>query len=870
MTDTTTSTTGAGATGVVPAGDGVTFTAGITGVSAGDTIDVLAHGVTNPATAGASTVSASTTADETPASVPFTIAAPAGSVGAATLLSTSPVQGESDVHYAVDFLATDGLGAGDAIVLDAPAGTVFPSDPGQYEMHTDHGYDVTIDASGLHTVTITVPAADVFPGTEVGVNIDSVTNASPAGNPPPAQHLNVSTTADPSPVAAPFALNGPVAVTALPAGTFGADPGNNVEFRKADPSVNVSGTDPLSVFDQLFAVPSSDPSVAAQAFDTPTYVSYLDLPVDLGVVPIKVPAPTEVGSAPLPGHLQDTVKGHFVDTTDPGVTDSADVNFAMVASGFIQIPTAGTWKFNMPTDDGYRLQLGAGLPVVGEWDQPHVGTQSVTETLPPGLYPYRLTWFQNFGGDYGQFATGRAGRIRSGCARRRHRRRRARGLPVDHDEPGAGVRGVVAAGCGDGGFAVQLRVLGDGFAGAVVRGVVGFVAGGVGVVAGGCVVGFADGGGFIVVRGDGVERCGAGCGDGDVDDRGEPGAGVRGVVAAGCGDGGFAVQLRVLGDGFAGAVVRGVVGFVAGGVGVVAGGCVVGFADGGGFVVVRGDGVERCGAGCGDGDVDDRRVARRVARGRGRGEPRAGPATRRNQRGHHRLRIHRHDRGLLRRHATTGVTVVNDSTIVATSPSGTNYRTVDVTVNAPGGASAVTPADQFSYTDWTATALPPTPAEGLGQLACTSTTRCTATAGANHVYFFNGLTWTVLPGPGLGATSLPGTTSLFSSTSCLSATDCTVGRPAPHDVVGGLHHAGRALQRHRVEPGDERQPRDESWPVGSQLREHRLLHRRRRVLLADSGDARRAVQRDFVDADGHAGNRRGAVRAPGGHLHLGE
>ena len=45
--------------------------------------------------------------------------------------------------------------------------------------------------------------------------------------------------------------------------------------------------------------------------------------------------------------------------------------------------------------------------------------------------------------------------------------------------------------------------------------------------------------------------------------------------------------------------------------------------------------------------------------------------------------------------AATSVTVVNDTTITADSPAGTGV--VDVTVTTPGGTSATSPADQFTY-----------------------------------------------------------------------------------------------------------------------------------------------------------------------------
>ncbi len=46
--------------------------------------------------------------------------------------------------------------------------------------------------------------------------------------------------------------------------------------------------------------------------------------------------------------------------------------------------------------------------------------------------------------------------------------------------------------------------------------------------------------------------------------------------------------------------------------------------------------------------------------------------------------------------AATNLTVVNDTSITADSPAGTGV--VNVTVTTPSGVSAVTPADEFTYT----------------------------------------------------------------------------------------------------------------------------------------------------------------------------
>ena len=49
--------------------------------------------------------------------------------------------------------------------------------------------------------------------------------------------------------------------------------------------------------------------------------------------------------------------------------------------------------------------------------------------------------------------------------------------------------------------------------------------------------------------------------------------------------------------------------------------------------------------------------------------------------------------------AATGLSVINDTTIHATSPAGTAGTTVDVTVTTPSGTSAIAAADKYTYTD---------------------------------------------------------------------------------------------------------------------------------------------------------------------------
>ena len=120
----------------------------------------------------------------------------------------------------------------------------------------------------------------------------------------------------------------------------------------------------------------------------------------------------------------------------------------------------------------------------------------------------------------------------------------------------------------------------------------------------------------------------------------------------------------------------------------------------------------------------------------------------------------------------TDVTVFNDTTITANSPAGTG--TVNVTVTAPGGTSADSPADQFTYTAAavpTVTGISPTggPASGGSSVMITGTSFIGATAvdfgttPATEVFVFNDTTITADIPAGTGTVNVtvtaPGGTS---------------------------------------------------------------------------------------------------------------
>lgn len=202
-------------------------------------------------------------------------------------------------------------------------------------------------------------------------------------------------------------------VTPAPSSAVG-DPSNTgslVEFREAsapflspdDPS-SPNGfdpqqhEDPLGDVDALFQLPVSDSAIAAAATDDgvatinyadydsdPTSDSFYDTIADGGTM--TFPNGRDVGADTLTEEAG--ANGNFN-------TDAEDDFFGMEAHGYLYVPQAGDWSFDVRSDDGFELDMGEGLiPVMidDNWQGPTDTT--VTVTIPQaGYYPYLLTWFQ--------------------------------------------------------------------------------------------------------------------------------------------------------------------------------------------------------------------------------------------------------------------------------------------------------------------------------------------------------------------------------------------------------------------------------------------------------------------------------------------
>ena len=179
-----------------------------------------------------------------------------------------------------------------------------------------------------------------------------------------------------------------VTITPEPPGGTPGPPGHVVEFRKSSLPVNN-----LAAADQLLSLPTSDPTVIAEAFDTGVgIINYQDSgPAS------TYPGLRDVGSATLAR----TTKGQFYDHAE-------DDNFAMQSSGYIYLPTGGSWTFGVRSDDGARLLMGVENATVLLEDviglQAHFGMVTAASA---GYYPYQLTWFQATGAASGNlFAYG--------------------------------------------------------------------------------------------------------------------------------------------------------------------------------------------------------------------------------------------------------------------------------------------------------------------------------------------------------------------------------------------------------------------------------------------------------------------------------
>ncbi|PYK57632.1 MAG: hypothetical protein DME21_16880, partial [Verrucomicrobia bacterium] len=91
----------------------------------------------------------------------------------------------------------------------------------------------------------------------------------------------------------------------------------------------------------------------------------------------------------------------------PGTTLSGDY-FAVEFTGFLQLP-AGTVRFGVNSDDGFRLTIGSGVNRVPstlqlislDTTRGFGNTEANITVTQAGLYPFRLLWWENTGANSG-------------------------------------------------------------------------------------------------------------------------------------------------------------------------------------------------------------------------------------------------------------------------------------------------------------------------------------------------------------------------------------------------------------------------------------------------------------------------------------
>jgi hypothetical protein len=207
-------------------------------VKAGETVQVVAHGITNPPSALATgELSVATSSDSLAVKKPLAITA-ATSISNVSVSSLSPVAGASRVVDEVSFKATSAMpwdshcnyyyyayyfGCGHFVVLTAPAGTEFSSSANDY-LFTDgadsgvayYYAEVGPEGAGSNVVRVYLPyEMSVAAGDTIHLTAFGITN--PAGA-VPAGELTISTAADAKPVSRPLAITAATAVSSVSVG----------------------------------------------------------------------------------------------------------------------------------------------------------------------------------------------------------------------------------------------------------------------------------------------------------------------------------------------------------------------------------------------------------------------------------------------------------------------------------------------------------------------------------------------------------------------------------------------------------------------------------------------------------------------------
>jgi len=150
-------------------------------IDAGDSITLTFENVTNPPARTVTDFAVSTSSDGVPSdAAPYTIGS---SAGAGVMVSVTPSTSGAIATYAIsNLLASPAMiGGGSVLVLQAPAGTVFPSSPSDYSIEdsTTASGSGTVTASvsggGTDDAAITVPN-NIASGDHITIEVEDVIN----------------------------------------------------------------------------------------------------------------------------------------------------------------------------------------------------------------------------------------------------------------------------------------------------------------------------------------------------------------------------------------------------------------------------------------------------------------------------------------------------------------------------------------------------------------------------------------------------------------------------------------------------------------------------------------------------------------------
>jgi hypothetical protein len=216
-------------------------------VSSGDSLTVLLAGVVNPPAGTVSDFTVSTSSDSVPVDAPpYTIGASVG-VNVAVNPSTAGALGTYTIS---DVFASAAMPAGSSIVIQAPAGTVFPNNPSEYSVEDSTTslasgvVTAALSGGGSNGVTIKVPGS-INAGDQLTLLVQDTINPSTASS-----SYTISLVGDvagPSTAAAPF----PHAQVSFPNGAI----------------VSFSGVDYVLAGGHAFAVKSAKDLTALEKVD---------------------------------------------------------------------------------------------------------------------------------------------------------------------------------------------------------------------------------------------------------------------------------------------------------------------------------------------------------------------------------------------------------------------------------------------------------------------------------------------------------------------------------------------------------------------------------------------------------------------------